>query len=209
MSSLFPIFKHIDNFFFDLVDRYMSSALHQQIINRVSHLEGSVQTMLNHLFTVIFLVIPIFLCMIFFITNISIENTYDVNLAILETIKDIEANKKKFSSLSRQILSPSTITTGAQLKQKIDSILNIKKIDESKVKITTSKLGHPTQGLSSFDSDINFNRFTITDLADFLTALLDQEKMNITNLNIIRKKNKTLDGDFHLVHFSKQLKQSQ
>ncbi len=204
MGKIQNIFKSIDSFIFNKIDLMLDQPAWQQVADRFRLLSENQQKYLNHIISLLLVMLPIVLVLFLSMLNYSASDALDMKKKIVETITTITDKKNEFNGLERDRLSRTSVNSKEDASKMLSTSLGRKGIDTSK--ITVKHFENQSSGTSVNISRIvfEFKNFSSADLSNTFSALADREKATIPSLKI-RKDTKTnsLNGTIEITHYSR------
>lgn len=201
MSTKKSIFAQLDEFLFSKLDIIANDTVVQKYNDAISALDENAQKIITQIITFALIIIPFVIALFFWIGNSSLRKDIEVKKNILDQIAIFEGNKSTLSSVSATRLSPRAITSKSELENRIRNLLSLSSIEQSKVQVFEFNQVSTSSSIAKAEAELAFTSFGTRDFSRFISALLENEKFKILNIDL-KKNNETnlLSGKIKLMH---------
>lgn len=182
-----PILKPLDEALFKQIDKIYSSAFYSKIKELLSNLDDDKRSLVIHVISFTLISIPFFVVLIVFFSNQSLKTELALKEKIYHLGEDIIADRKQLEAIAFNFINNSSIDNDSALQSRIKSMLSGTRVDTNKITISEFNSNPSFNNSNQVIADVNFNRFSASDLTELLSAMINREKFKVSNMNI--KKN--------------------
>jgi hypothetical protein len=198
------LFFQVDGFLFEQIDKLKTTPSYIKFSEQISALDEEIRSPLNQLITLILILVPLALVVLFKWSNLSVEETISQKNEILSMAKSIKQVNNNLASRAGRIIALKGFSNLSEMSNRVRNIMTSSGVDLKKVKVIEfTKIAVGTSILKS-TGEIQVSQMTMPDLKNALQALTQKEKFRVDELNLGRSnKNKLLSGKIKVVHFGK------
>ncbi len=203
MGFLSNISKSIDEYLFLQIEHYKKSTFYQRYVDLTLKLSEESQKTLNILVSSFVVILPFFLVIFFYISNLFLKKDIENFNEILTIVSSISTNKSDIKFITNGLVISNSIEDQNSFESFISGIASKKNISPQKIKFENYESFDETGFLKTY-ADLNFNDFSNTDLSNFLQALLVTNKVIIESVEFKKDDMKRLlSNKFKIMTYSK------
>lgn len=204
MSSFNGLFKKMDLALFKLVEALNSFSLWQQLVDRFRMLSEGNQKWINHLLSLFAAIAPLALFIILFSMNQSVRQDVDTKEQLLQSIDTLSKIKAEYLNLERVKISRTVLNDQQSAEDILKKLFEQKGISWEKASLHDFSKDENAQGLVISKFNLSFKNFTMADLTNSISVLVEKEKAVITNMAVQKnQKENTLEGSLSISHYGK------
>ena len=201
MQKSSNIFIRIDEFIFQKLDYLKTEGIFQKFNDVLSTLDEAQQKLVAQVTTFFFILTPFIFVFILWWGNFQTKKAIEIKKQIIEQIAIYEGNQTTLNNISANYLAPAAILGREDLDNKIRNILSQNAIDQSKVSIKNFNQTSTSSTVAKIEAEISFEKFGTNDFSMFMRSLIENERMKIIKINLVKnKENNLLDGSLSVSH---------
>jgi hypothetical protein len=206
MEKSSNIFIKIDEFIFKKLDLLKTEGVFQKFNDALSNLDEAGQKLVAQLTTFTFILLPFIFVLILWWGNSQTKKALEIQRQIIEQIALYEGNQNSLNNISANYLSPSAIGGQEDLDNRIRNILSQNSIDQDKVTISNFQLTSTSSTVAKVQADLSFKSFGTNDFSVFMRALVENERLKIMKVDLIKNKDDNLlQGTISLMHMGQNV----
>jgi hypothetical protein len=205
MSNNSSIFQKIDEFVFGQIESLITNTNFQQFLDQFSSLEENVQKVLNYIFSVLIVIIPLIIVIGLEIYHFTLSSKMNIKWNIYSQLKEVSIQSKRLFAAEKKVIGPRKIPNRDKLNQILIRILKSNSIKTDNVTVSQVQVSNFLRSMTKLSATLKFKGLSTTNLTDLLKDFLTKEKFIIPKL-VINKNLKTefLDGEIKILHHSKE-----
>ncbi len=193
-------FKKIDTFVFKQVDLFKASPVYSKIQEPLAMVDEDIRLYINNSISFALVIIPIIFIGIFAYSNFSLKKELKLKSDILMTGQEIIANRNEINTASMALINNSSVDSDASLAQRLKNMGTGSRIDPNKISVSQFIAESSFAKSNKVTASVTISKFSINDLTNFLTGILQREKMKISGMSLRRnEKESQLEGNIHVV----------
>jgi type II secretory pathway component PulM len=204
MLKLTNVFKSMDETIFKGIEEIKAQPPIQKIIDELNARPEEQQKIINHLFSIVVILLPLLLTLFLFWQNISLKSEIETRQYILEEVAANSLKKNQLDLTGRNIIGPGEITERSDLQRLVRSSLSSSNVTPENITIMDFAQNQAGEGLTQTSATLNFTNFSTQELTSLFQDLIQRQKVKISAIQVEKKEQeKLLEGSFQIYHFSK------
>ncbi|MBF0206471.1 MAG: hypothetical protein HQK53_06245 [Oligoflexia bacterium] len=202
MGKISELHYNLDSRIFKQIDVLKNSYFYNKYLELLNSLQNDTKIVINQIIVLTTILSPLFLVFILFLSNYSFKRSVQLKAQTYQTARKIFDLDREIQQNKRLVLADQTIQNTNDLEQKIREIATINKIKLDNLIIENGKSLTVAGSYSHISEEVNFVKFSINDLVQFMQNLVTQQKIKITAVTIRKEEsNQLLKGKFHISHY--------
>jgi hypothetical protein len=198
-----PLFRRIDQYVFDQIDRFKLSPNYASLQDFYNGLEEEQQKIFKVLSVIGLALLPALLLMTMWWQLSALRADYEVRAAILATGNEIISQRQGVREVGPAILSQNPIDSNSMMTTRISNVLGASGVDLSKLQVGEFSSSMISETVNRADADIRFTNLSTDELVNVFKGLIGREKFRIESVEVNRSSDTNLlSGQFHAIHFS-------
>lgn len=199
------IFKSIDNYLTDQISLFRNTSTFQKSSELLRTFSEKEQLAINHLLSVLFVMLPIVAAVVLTIHRMSITSDIEIRKNILNKMISLKSNISLLSQKERNLVaSGEAIEDKQAFIQKINQMLESKKIKSSSIIVDNFEFTREGSKVKQIETEIKFKELTSVAYSSLIQDVATKFKAQVTELKTIRDDEKLLlSGSFKISFFSK------
>lgn len=194
--------QKIDNFIFAKINQMQDSPQFIQLIEPFTKLSESEQKIINKIFNIILLLVPVLITVIIFISNSSVKSDIALKEDLINQIQVFYDKTQGLNRFDNKVLSTRPVLSKSELNNRITGFL--KNLGISPQNILLDKFELENEGnVTIAKVKIVFNKFTAMNLSGLIKSMVQKEKIKIFNLEVTKSSNQLLNGTMTVKHYAK------
>lgn len=198
------LFFKIDKAIFDLVDKYQGGPTYQKFSDNLRNLHEETRKILNYIFTLSAIAVPIFIVLILGLMNIFKSHEIQVLEEDFQTVQLILKKEDQVRQLHKLVVAQTIVTEKGQLESRIKTQLTGLGIDEKKIKISNFEVVNSRVSFNKSTGILKFSELSFQEFSNLVDKLVNVEKIIFNKIELIRDDQKSLlQGSLDFTYFSK------
>jgi hypothetical protein len=192
-------FKKVDSYLFEKIDLCKASGPYLKFQELLTHIPLEHRPLFNQVITILLLLMPALIILVFFISNINLKSKLNTKKEILQIITEISSQQRELIMAKKNLATYPNITHKGELDQKIRQLITRANINPTSINTLNFNIDSSLPGIFRITSDIQFSKLSSSQLSEFFNLLLLQEKAKIRTLSIVKTPTEgLLRGQFQL-----------
>jgi hypothetical protein len=202
LNTKTPLFKKIDQFFFEQIDKFKSTPNYNLLQDFYNSLEEEQQKVFKAIVILALFLIPTLGMGFIYWQNGKIHDDLELRKSIITKANEIIGQRQSLRDVGPQILSTNPIDSASMMTSKLSNVLSGAGVDLSKIQVGEFATDLNSNIVKS-EATFSFNNFSTDELMNTLTALISREKFRIQSITVTRnEESELLQGNFKAIHFA-------
>jgi hypothetical protein len=202
-TSSTPIFKKVDKYIFEQIDRFKQTPNYTPINDFYNGLDEEQQKATKAGIILSLFLFPILVLMLLLWQNNTLRDELNTRIQMVDKAQQIIGQSQGLKAVMPNILSQNPIDGQSMMSSRISNLFSSIGVDLNKLQVTNFNSNAISANVMKSEADFTFSNLSTDELMNIFTGMIQREKFRIESVDILRNSDSNLlQGKFHGIHFS-------